>query len=128
MATSSTEVEFIAAVSAGKMSKHIRYILDDIGITQVGPTAIYEDNSAAILMANAGKPMERSRDIDIQYFALQEWVQKVLVKLHHIPGVASLADSMTKELGWVLHTRHVTRLMGHCGSSYANTSGKLHYG
>ena len=79
-------------------------------------------------MANAGKPTERLRHIDIQYFALQEWVQKGLVKMHHIPGVANLADSMTKALGWVLHTRHVTQMMGHCGTSYTNTSGRLHYG
>ena len=65
VATSSTEAEFIAAVSAGKMAKHLRYILDEVGIIQHGPTAIYEDNAAAILMANAGKPTEQSRHIDI---------------------------------------------------------------
>ena len=110
------------------MAKHLRYILDEVGIIQHGPTAIYEDNAAAILMANAGKPTERSRHIDIQYFALQEWVSKGFVKLFHIPGVANPADSMTKALGWVLHTRHVTRMMGHCGSSYTTTSGHIESG
>ena len=56
---SSTEAKFIVSVTAKKMSRHLRYILDEIGITQMGPTAIYEDNAAAILMANAGKPTER---------------------------------------------------------------------
>ena len=128
VATSSTEAEFIAAVTAGKISKHLRFILDELGLKQSGPTAICEDNSAAILMANAGKPTERSRHIDIQYFALQEWVKNDMVKLFHIPVVANPVDSMKKALGWVLHTRHVTRLMGLCGNSYTNTSGRLQNG
>ena len=116
VSTSSTKAEFIAAVSAGKMAKHLRYILDELGVEQHGPTMIYEDNVAAILTVNAGKPTERSSHIDIQYFALQEWVERKIVKLSHIPGVANPADSFTKALGWVLHYRHITRLMGHCGS------------
>ena len=125
MATSSTEADFIAAVSAGKMSKFIRHILDEVGHPQHEPTAIYEDNAAAILMENAGKPTKRSQHIDMQYFALQEWVDRKLVKLYHIPGVINPADSLTKALCWVLHTRHVTRLTGHCGSSYTATSGHI---
>ena len=125
LATSSTEAEFIAAVSAGNMCKFIRHILDEVGYPQHEPTAIYEDNAAAILMANAGKPTKRSRHIDIQYFALQEWVDRKLVKLFHIPGVFNPADSLTKALGWVLHTRHVTPLMGHCGYGYTSTSGQI---
>ena len=128
ISTSLTEAEFIAAVTAGKISSHLRYILDEIGIDQTGPTAIYEDNAAAILMANAGKPTERSRRIDIQYFSLQEWAAKGLVNLFHIPGVDITADSITKALGWVLHTIHITRLMGHCGTLYTTTSGHKELG
>ena len=125
LATSSTEDEFIPAVSAGNMCKFIRHILDEVGYHQHEPTAIYEENAAAILMANAGKPTKRSRHIDIQYFALQEWVARKLVKLFHIPGVVNPADALTKALGSVLHAHHVTRLMGHCGSGYTSTSGQI---
>ena len=125
VATSSTEAEFIAAVSAGKMCKFIRHILDEVGYPQHEPTAIYEDNAVAILMANAGKPTKRYRNIDIQYFALQEWVDRKLVKLFHIPGVVNPADALTEALGWVLHTCHVTRLISHCGSGYTSTSGHI---
>ena len=76
-------------------------------------------------MANAGKPTERSRHIEIQYFALKEWVERKLVKFHHIPGIANPADSFTKALGWVLHFRHITRLMGNYGSSYTDKDGKI---
>ena len=66
VSTSSTEAEFISAVSAGKMAKHLGYVLEELGVEQHGPTAIHEDNVAAILMANAGKPTESSRHIEIQ--------------------------------------------------------------
>ena len=60
VATSTNESGFIAAVSAGKMCKFIRHILDEFGFPQHEPTAIYEDNAADILMANSGKPTKRS--------------------------------------------------------------------
>jgi hypothetical protein len=73
VATSSTEAMFIAAVQAAKTAKYLRSILADLGYPQSGPTKLYKDNQAAILMTNAGKPTQRSHHIDIQYFALQEW-------------------------------------------------------
>jgi hypothetical protein len=54
-----------------------------------GPTLLYEDNKAAINMVNANRPTERSRHIDIQHFAIQEWGQRGDIKLTHIPGVTS---------------------------------------
>jgi hypothetical protein len=116
VATSSTESEFIAAVLAAKTAKYLRSVLHELGFSQTGPTVLYEDNQASILMANAGKPTERSRHIDIQYFALQEWVAAGDVILKHIPGVINPSDALTKALGWVLHNRHVRRMMGHYGS------------
>ena len=86
---------------------------------------IYEDNVAAILIANANKITERARHIDIQYYAIQEWITRGEVKLEHIPGIINPADALTKNLGWVLHQRHVTRMMGYCGSWYTNTSGHI---
>ena len=64
-------------------------------------------------MINAGKPTERSRHIDIQYFAIQDWRQAGDIILKSIPGIINPADDFTKALGWVLHSRHARRLMGH---------------
>eukprot|EP00957_Ditylum_brightwellii_P018215 1372561-Ditylum_brightwellii.AAC.1 len=41
-----------------------------------GQTMIYKDDAAAIMMANASKPSGRTRNIDISYFVIQEWVSK----------------------------------------------------
>ena len=66
-------------------------------------------------MTNADCPTERSRHIDIQYFALQDWQKAGHLYLHKIPGIVNPSDALTKALGWVLHSRHVRRMMGHFG-------------
>jgi Reverse transcriptase (RNA-dependent DNA polymerase) len=115
VATSSTEAEFIAAVQAAKMAKYLRSVLNNLGFAQDIATPIYCDNEAAILMTNACKPTQRSRHIDIQWYAIQEWMRRGDIILRHIPGTINPADSLTKALGWILHLRHICRLMGHHG-------------
>jgi hypothetical protein len=115
VSTSSTEAEFIAAVSAAKTAIYLRSVLNELGFPQIGPTILYEDNQATILMVNASKPTTRSRHIDIQHFAIQSWKDRGDIILQHIPGVINPADALTKALGWVLHQRHVRRAMGHYG-------------
>ena len=112
-ALSSTEAELIAAVTAAKTALYLRSILKDLGFPQDEPTPIYEDNASCIDIVNSQKPTERSRHIDIRFFAIQDWKQKGLIRLHHIPGVINAADDLTKPLGWVLHARHARFLMGH---------------
>jgi hypothetical protein len=76
---------------------------------------LYIDNKAAIDMINVNRPTPRSRHIDIQYFAIQEWRAGGLILVRHIPGILNSADQATKALGWTLHDRHARRLMGHFG-------------
>jgi hypothetical protein len=58
-------------------------------VLQPLPSAIYEDNQAAIDMVNSSKPTPRSRHTDIQQFAIQEWKQRDLILLQRIPGIIS---------------------------------------
>lgn len=118
VSTSSTEAEFVAAVQAAKIAKYLRSILLELDYAQPGPTVLYEDNQAAILMINASRPTPRSRHIDIQHFAIQEWKSNGDIILCHIPGIINPADALTKALGTTLHFRHVRRLMGHYGAPW----------
>ncbi|KAI2501346.1 retrotransposon [Fragilaria crotonensis] len=95
VSTSSTEAEFIAAVHAAKIAKYLRSILHELDYTQSGPTVLYEDNEAAILMINASRPTPRARHIDIQHFAIQEWKSNGDIILCHIPGIINPADALT---------------------------------
>ena len=112
-ATSSTEAEFLAAVTAAKHARYLRAIMKELGFEQTEPTTIYEDNESAIKMINARVPTDRSRHIDIQHFAIQDWKDDGDVVMKHIPGVLNPSDDLTKPLGWVLHSRHARRMMGH---------------
>ena len=64
-------------------------------------------------MINAKVPTERSRHIDIQHFAIQDWKESGDLIMKHISGMINASDDLTKPLGWILHERHARRLMGH---------------
>jgi hypothetical protein len=122
---SSTEAEFVVCVRAGKSARYLRLILNQLGLHQRSATLIYVDNLAAIMMANAGKPTERSRHIDIQFFALLQWVKDGDVFLVHVVGTCNPYDALTKPLDWIIHHRHFYRVMGLAGSPYSDTYGGL---
>ena len=84
VAHSSTEAEFIAACDAAKMALYLRSILEDIGIEQSEATMIYEDNTGALLMANAKQPTRRTRHMEIKHFPIQDWVELDFIVLEQI--------------------------------------------
>eukprot|EP00957_Ditylum_brightwellii_P021439 1617622-Ditylum_brightwellii.AAC.1 len=72
-ATSSTGAEFVQAVSTTKMTRYLRTVINELNAKQHGPTMIYKDNAAVIMMANTSKPNGYACHININYFTLQEW-------------------------------------------------------
>eukprot|EP00957_Ditylum_brightwellii_P054564 4134672-Ditylum_brightwellii.AAC.1 len=86
------------------MAKYIRAILKELKIGQHRPTMIYEDNAAAIMMANAKE------------------AEKGNIKRAHICGVANPSNALTKALDWTLDQCHVTRMMRHTGYNHTCTS------
>ena len=112
-ALSSTKAELIAVVTAAKTLRYLRSMLAEPGYPPNGPTKIHEDNASSIAIVNSQTPTERTRHIGIRYFAIQDWKEQGDIVLLHIPGVINPADNLTKPLGWVLHTQHVRRFMGH---------------
>ena len=119
IALSSTEAEFIAACDAGKNCLYIRSILEDLGIPQDQATLIYEDNKAAIGMANANKPTKRTKHVDTRYFALQSWVEQDLVLLKSIPTKDNSSDALTKNTARILFNRHMDYILGRMIPEYA---------
>ena len=113
-ATSSTEAEFIAACDAAKAVRHVRFILRELGFAENEPTKVYIDNQSAIKIINDNQsPTVRTCHVDIRCFAIQDWKEDGDVAAHHIPGIINPSDDLTKPSGWVLHSQHCRRLMGH---------------
>ena len=83
---------------------------------QIEPTPVYIDNLSALKIINDNTaPTERTRHMDIRFFALQDWREDGDIKMIHIKGTLNSADDLTKGLGWVLHSQHCRRHMGHFG-------------
>jgi hypothetical protein len=123
---SSCAAEFVQYVHTGKRLKYVRSILVELGIPQKGPSPIYGDNMAAIMMANNTRPTERTRHLDIRWFAIQEWIHVDCdIILLHIPGILNPSDSQTKALSYRLHHRHMSRAMGALGSPFLSGLFKL---
>ena len=118
IAMSSTEAEFTAAAEAGKYILYVRSILDQLGIPQDEATTLYEDNQGALLMANAQQPTKRTRHMDIKTFALQDWVERDLIRLKRINTSDNYADVMTKATGRTLFYRHMNYILGKIPPSY----------
>ena len=57
-ALSSTEAEFIAAMTAAKTAKYIRSVLCELSFSQSKSTPIYKDNKPAIDIVASQKPTE----------------------------------------------------------------------
>ena len=113
VATSSTEAEFYAAVTAAKVVKYLRYVLMQLDAMRPGPSPMYIDNQAALAMINESRPTPRARHIEIQHFAIQQWCKAKDIIMKFLPGVINASDGLTKALGWILHSRHGRRSMGH---------------
>jgi hypothetical protein len=112
IALSTTEAEFVAACDAAKMLLFFRSILDDIGLDQRHATVLYEDNTGALLMANAGQPTHRTRHMDIKHFSILDWVERDLLILNSIPTSDNASNAMIKLLPKQLFYRHFDSYMG----------------
>ena len=94
------------------MTLYLRSILDSLSIPQTAATTLYEDNAAAIAMANSSRPTRRTRHLDLKYFALLDWTETDQLILTTISTANNPADCLTKALGPQLFARHCANLMG----------------
>jgi hypothetical protein len=53
--------------------------------------------------------------MDLGFFAIQGWREARDIVMSHIAGILNPSDDLIKPLGWVLHSRHCRRIMGHYG-------------
>ena len=101
---------------ADKLEANVTHSCDEphSGFEQRGPTIIYIDNMSALKIINDNtSPTERTRHMDIRFFQVQDWRLDGDIIMKHIPGILNPSDDLTKPLGWVLHSRHCRRIMGH---------------
>ena len=76
-----------------------------MGIKVRRPCVVYEDNSAALKIANNATAIKRTKHIDVRHHFLREHVNQGTIKILPVSTKEQLADVMTKVLGKVTFLR-----------------------
>jgi hypothetical protein len=108
---STTEAEYVALCEASKEVPWLRRLLAFLGHPQ-GPVTLFEDNSAAICLANDDGAAHRTKHIDVKFHYVREQVQRGVVRVEAVRTDEQHADVLTKALGGELHHYHTGVLLG----------------
>jgi hypothetical protein len=93
------EAEYIALADMICEVKYLRELARGLGFAQAEPTLIYEDNRAAIMVAEAEcSAGGRLKHVDVKYRFATEAVRNREVRVRYIPTNLNFADIMTKAL------------------------------
>jgi hypothetical protein len=112
IALSTAESEYIAATEVCKVVVWLRNILDELKISQRGPTLIYEDNQACIQMASQRMVTGRNKHIQLKQHFVRSLALAKLVKLLYAPTDQQRADNFTKNLAFPDFLRILGLLLG----------------
>ena len=111
-ATSTAEAEYIALFAAVLEAIYYRYLLEFVGLKQNFPTSIYEDNTAAINIANNQVAHSRTKSWDIKYHRIRQALKDQDVNISYVPSEKNLADPFTKPLVGSIFAKVFTWLFG----------------
>jgi transposase InsO family protein len=98
VALSTAEAETISACDAVKQIMFLRLFLSELGYPQLLPTIVYEDNQAAIAMADGNMNAKKARHYHMKVHFLQEQRERGEFVYEHVSTKFQLADTFTKAL------------------------------
>ena len=76
MALSTVEAKYMALSVATQEAVWLRQLQEELGVTEAGPTLIYEDNQGAISMAKNPVFHKRMKHVQIPYHFVREAVEQ----------------------------------------------------
>ena len=97
-ARSSAEAELIALDLAWRHARWLRKLESGFDIGVGSPTTIHEDNEAAIAISAKHQRTQRTKHIDVEYFAICGDVKDGRVKVSPVASKDNMADIFTKGL------------------------------
>ena len=93
---SSSEAEYYGLTSAAMKAAHLTQLCSELGIYSDEPFLIYEDNKAAIKMAENSCNSKRTVHLDRRAHFIREQVNNGAIQLDYCPTKLMQADMMTK--------------------------------
>jgi hypothetical protein len=71
----------------------------DLGFDQSGPSILFQDNQATILVIQRGQTFKgRSKHIDVRYFYIKELIDAGVIRVEYCPTALMLADALSKNM------------------------------
>jgi hypothetical protein len=99
VALSTCEAEYMALCESVKEVIWLRMLMEELGLSQVYPSKILEDNQGCIKLAENPVVHGRSKHIDVRYHFIRERVRNVRdVVLEYCPTNDMVADILTKPI------------------------------
>ena len=91
----STEAEFQAVDSSVLEIEWLRYLLEDLGYRQYGPTVVFQDNMSTIHLAVNGYT-PRTKHYVMRYYYVREAIPNGTIELQYLKTTEHTADILTK--------------------------------
>jgi hypothetical protein len=101
VALSTTEAEFISAVSAGQEIVWMRSFLGELGYLFGVPSLLLVDSQSAIQVVCNPEHHGRMKHLDSRFFWLRDMVNSGVIAVRYIPTADMAADLLTKALARV---------------------------
>ena len=110
---STTEAEYIAAVSGGTEILWMQNLLEEIGFGSPGSSTLHVDNRSAIQVAKNPEHHGRMKHLDLKFYWLRDVVNSGKISVSHLSTIDMPADLLTKPLERV-KTERFRNLLGLC--------------
>ena len=98
VALSTTEAEFVAAVSCGQEMLWLRNLLTEFGYDVSCASKLRIDNLSALSVAKNPEHHGRMKHLDLRFYWLRDEVAKGRIELLHLRTADMPADILTKSL------------------------------
>ena len=95
---STTEAEYISAVSAGQEILWLRNLFAELGYPVQGASTLHVDNQSALAVTKQPEHHGRMKHLDLRFYWLRDAVNARLIAPQYIPTKSMPADIMTKSL------------------------------
>jgi len=95
---SSQHAEIVALTEAIRGVRHVRMLLEDMGIPQLAPTPVWEDNVGAIAFANGTSPLEKTKHVANRDRYCRDAVREGVVIPKKIGTLVNPVNGLTKEV------------------------------
>ena len=108
---STTEAEYVAAVTAGQEVIWLRYLLTELGYKFTGLSTLFLDNNLAVQVAKNPEHHGRIKHLDLRLYWLRDQVNLGTIRILHLRTDDMPADLMTKILGR-MKVKGFTKMIG----------------